>query len=106
MDAFSSSFLYPVGSIPARLIFHYIYSGYFRYYKEYTYNERIQYSKGGAIATQKTLSKFSTAAAAQEYIYHAAAPSKWTMVLGDDGKIWVVTNREASILKKAGYTIL
>lgn len=63
-------------------------------------------AKAAAIATQKNLSRFSTAAAAQEYIYHAAAPSKWTMVLGDDGKIWVVTNREASILKKTGYTVL
>lgn len=63
-------------------------------------------AKAAAIARQKSLARFSTAAAAQEYIYRAAAPSKWTMVLGDDEKIWVVTNREASILQRTGYTIL
>ena len=32
-------------------------------------------------------------------------PQNYTIVLGDDDLFWKVTNREASILKKAGYSM-
>ena len=35
----------------------------------------------------------------------ARAGHNYTAVMGDDCTYWIVTNREASILRKAGYEI-
>lgn len=47
--------------------------------------------------------KFSTLSAAEECHYNMTEYSKHTIVLGDDGKFWIVTNKEASRLIKQGY---
>ncbi|MEZ0611918.1 hypothetical protein ACAW74_25625 [Fibrella sp. WM1] len=54
-------------------------------------------------ATRSLRAEFSSPAAAQTYIYGCHQPSKWATVLGDNGKFWVLSNRDASILHKAGY---
>ena len=38
-------------------------------------------------------------------IRHYLKPWNYTIVLGDDERFWVVTNREASILLRAGYEL-
>jgi hypothetical protein len=43
---------------------------------------------------------------AKSVISRSEHPSKYSIVMGDHPYFWVVTNREASILKKMGYEIV
>ena len=49
--------------------------------------------------------KFNTLSIANDFIDKAIKPASLTIVLGDDELFWVVTRREAGILKKAGYSM-
>lgn len=55
------------------------------------------------INTRSLRSEFSNQTTATNYIARCASPSKWATVLGDNGKFWVLSNRDASVLVKAGY---
>lgn len=49
--------------------------------------------------------RFSTLSNAWRNIdNHKVNPGRYTTVLGDDNRIWVVTAREAAILSNAGFT--
>lgn len=52
------------------------------------------------------IAKFTYLKIAKAFINHCTHPGKWSIVLGDDMKYWVVTNRQASKLVKQGYEIL
>ena len=52
----------------------------------------------------RTATKFTSEAAARSYRNRCLKPR--SIVLGDDGKIWLVTPAEASTLNKAGYEII
>lgn len=49
--------------------------------------------------------KFSDYNRAKEFHYQMNEYSKHTIVLGDNNKFWIVTNRHASILVKQGYEL-
>ncbi|MCA6513905.1 MAG: hypothetical protein IM569_13705 [Chitinophagaceae bacterium] len=53
----------------------------------------------------KRASKYFSLSLALSSLTHCIQPAKWSIVLGDDNRFWVVTNREASILMKAGYEL-
>lgn len=48
-------------------------------------------------------SKFSNIGGAVNYRHNMINAHKYSIVMGNDMKYWIVTNREASILEKAGY---
>jgi hypothetical protein len=50
--------------------------------------------------------RYSTPGQARTAVYNWNNPSKYSLILGDDGKVWVTTNKEASRLVKAGYEML
>ncbi len=55
----------------------------------------------------KYTNKFVNASNARGYIDHCVKPQNWTIVLGYDGKYWVVTNREASrLVKQQGFMLI
>lgn len=47
--------------------------------------------------------EFSSVTEALGFIYRSDYPAQWARVLGDDGKIWVLTASYAHILINAGY---
>ena len=57
------------------------------------------------IIARKSLATFNTLASATSYRDHCHSPGKYSIVLGDNDLIWLVTNREAFILANAGYTL-
>jgi hypothetical protein len=50
-----------------------------------------------------SLPKFNTIKNARNYINRGELPGKYQILMGDDNLLWVVNNRQASILKAAGY---
>jgi len=50
-----------------------------------------------------TAFKFTTLSNAREFRYKMNQYSKFSIVLGDNELFWIVTNKEASKLVKAGY---
>lgn len=55
------------------------------------------------LATRSLRMEYSTIALAAGYIERCVSPSKWAIVLGDNNRFWVLSNRDASILVKAGF---
>jgi hypothetical protein len=55
------------------------------------------------INTRSLRMEYSTIALAAGYIERCVTPSKWAIVLGSNGNFWVLSNRDASILVKAGF---
>lgn len=53
----------------------------------------------------RTAAKFTSETTARNWRDGAGSPGKWSIVLGDCPYYLVVTNREASILVKAGYEL-
>lgn len=53
----------------------------------------------------RSATRFTTPGNARYHINNRESPSKWSIILGDDGYLWVVTNRQASILVKHGYEL-
>lgn len=53
----------------------------------------------------KTAEKYTNLSLALSSFSHRIQPGKWSIILGDDNRFWIVTNREASILMKAGYEL-
>jgi hypothetical protein len=49
--------------------------------------------------------KFNNISTAKGFHYCMNEYSKHTIIMGDDGLFWIVTNRQASALVKAGYEI-
>lgn len=49
--------------------------------------------------------KYTSLQTAKSSIENMINPGKWSIILGDDMKYWVVTNRDASNLMKQGYMI-
>lgn len=54
----------------------------------------------------RTPSKFYGLKNAREFIAHCIQPGKWSIVIGDDGTYWVVSNREAGALARRGYVLV
>ncbi len=50
--------------------------------------------------------RFTTYEQAHGIICRRENPSKWSIVLGDDFRYLIVTNREAAILEKGGFQII
>lgn len=75
-------------------------------FPHYNNNIKTAHTKGNEMTAQQTamsnVSRFSSLAVAKEF---SLRQKYWTPVLlGDDGRFWVpATNREASVLTKAGY---
>ncbi|MBD2700175.1 hypothetical protein IC229_05980 [Spirosoma sp. BT702] len=55
------------------------------------------------LATRSLRMEYSQISLANSYISRCDSPSKWAIVLGDNGRFWVLSNRDASILVKAGF---
>lgn len=55
------------------------------------------------LANRSLRSEFSSLKTATGYINRCHQPSKWATVLGDNRMYWVLSNRDASVLVKAGY---
>lgn len=53
----------------------------------------------------KPTAKFNTLGAAERFHQNMPTFSKYSIMLGDNDLFWIVTNREASILMKAGYEL-
>lgn len=58
------------------------------------------------IWNMKSIPKFYHLGNAIAFIAHCIQTGKWSIVMGDDEKFWVVTNREASELQKLGYELV
>jgi len=56
--------------------------------------------------SKNNMSKFNTLHAAESYRLRCVSPSKWALINGCDGLIWLVSNREASRLVKQGYELV
>jgi hypothetical protein len=54
----------------------------------------------------KTTTKFTTLSNAKNFINRCVKPGKWSIIMGDDMKYWIVTNREAARLVKLGYEMI
>lgn len=57
------------------------------------------------LSTRSLRLEYSQLALAESFISRCDCPSKWAIVLGDNEKFWVLSNRDASILMKAGYEL-
>ncbi|WP_448961722.1 hypothetical protein [Larkinella arboricola] len=55
------------------------------------------------ISIRSLRSEFSQLSTAMGYIERCISPSKWAIVLGENGRFWVLSNRDASVLVKAGF---
>jgi hypothetical protein len=52
------------------------------------------------------MTKFNRLSTAIEFRFNCISPSKWSLINGCDGLIWMVTNREASKLVRQGYEVI
>lgn len=55
------------------------------------------------IATRSSRSEFTQLSAAQGFVLASPISHKLAIIMGDNGRHWVLTTREASILVAAGY---
>lgn len=55
------------------------------------------------IATRSLRAEFSNLGQATDYRYNCHDHAKWSIIMGDNDRFWVLSNRDASILVSAGY---
>lgn len=56
--------------------------------------------KANRIINRKSMARFHSLETARRWCYRSAGQQ---IIMGDDDRFWVVSNRDASILVKAGY---